>query len=83
MRVEYPQGFERQVHHLVAGLLHWSQRPVQGVADSGCGGRELLKYRPRWVSCPSSRHAFHGVAQQGPPHFSRGGVAGGQRGDCS
>ena len=83
LRVEYPQGFQRQVKHLVGEPFRRGRCRVQDVADSGCGGRELLKHRPRWISCARSRHPFPGVAQQGPPHISCEAVAGGQGGDCS
>ena len=55
LRVKHPQRLQRQVQHLVGELLRESRRPVQGVADPGCGGRELFEHRSRRVPCTRVR----------------------------
>ena len=82
LRVEHPQRLQRPVRYVIGELFRKDRRRVQGVADPGCGGRELFEHRPRWVPCIRVRHPVPGVAQHGPAHFTCEGVAGGQEGDC-
>ena len=81
LQVEHSQRLQRQVQHLVRKLLRNGRRPVQGVADPGCAGRELLEHQPRLVSCNRVHPPLPAVAQHGPPHFPCEGLAGGQGGD--
>ena len=49
LRVEHLQRLQRQVQHFVVELLREGRRPVYGVEDPGCGGREQFEHRSRRV----------------------------------
>ena len=64
LQVEHPQRLQRQVQHLVVELFCKGRLPVQGVADPGCRGRELLEHLP-----------LAGTVHPGSSSTSRGGSA--------
>ena len=65
LRVEYPQGFKRQVQYLVADLYRWGPYPVQDAADFGLWG-PLVAEAPARV----------GIVRLGSPSIPWGGSAG-------